>query len=181
MRVLDQNYAPGQGMWHRNAPLVVIHSYWEIHTTKYTLLYAIGRLSSISCSHWGMFILGLVAKVHESELTSLYVWIHIWHLGTLPTLIGPNQYLKNYVPSSPGNWKYICFLSYGGTLSLLFTLGIISGSHHQIWFGTGDLQRLDMNYLSTPTWTLRRWGDTWGICTTSMRTGPLYEGTVFPC
>ena len=136
MRVLDQNYAPGQGMWHRNAPLVVIHSYWEIHTMKYTLLYAIGRLSSISCSHWGMFILGLVAKVHESELTSLYVWIHIWHLGTLPTLIGPNQDLKNYVPSGPGNWeKYLFPVLWWHSLSLHFGdhLGISSPNMVRHW------------------------------------------------
>ena len=94
-----------------------------------------------------MFILGLVAKVHESELTSSLYETHIGYLGTLPALIGPNQDLKNYVPV---NWEYICSLSYGDTLSL-FTLGIISASHHQIWIGTGDLQRLDMNYLSTPT------------------------------
>ena len=75
---------------------------------------------------------------------------HIGHLGSLPALIGPNQDIKNYVPPGPVNWEYICFLSYGDTLSL-FTLGIISGSHRQIWIGTGDLQRLDMNYLSTPT------------------------------
>ena len=177
MRVLEQIYASGQGMWHRNAPLVVVHSYWEIHAMKYMLLCTIGRLSSITCNHWRMFILGLVAKVHESELTSFVYETHIGYLSTLPALIGQNQDLKKYVPV---NWEYICSLSYGDTLSL-FTLGIISASHRQIWIGTGDLQRLDMNYLNTPTWTLRRWGDTWGICTTSMRTGPLYEGTVFPC
>ena len=106
--------------------------------------------------------------------------IHIGHLGTLLTLIGQNQDLKI---RSFWSWeleKYLFLILWWHSLSL-FTLGIISGSHRQIWFGTGNLQRLDMNYLSTPTWTLRRWGETWGICTTSMRTGPLYEGTVFPC
>ena len=49
--------------------------------------------------------------------------IHIGHLGTLPTLIGPNQDLKNYVPSDPGNGKNICFLSYGGTISLSLHFG----------------------------------------------------------
>ena len=94
-----------------------------------------------------MFILGLVAKVHKSELTSFVYETHIGYLSTLPALIGQNQDLKKYVPV---NWEYICSLSYGDTLSL-FTLGIISASHRQIWIGTGDLQRLDMNYLSTPT------------------------------
>ena len=46
--------------------------------------------------------------------------IHIGHLGTLPTLIGPNQDLKNYVPV---NWEYICSLSYGDTLSLPLHFG----------------------------------------------------------
>ena len=64
-----------------------------------------------------MFILGLVAKVHESELTSFVYETHIGYLGTLPALIGPNQDLKNYVPV---NWEYICSLSYGDTLSSLW-------------------------------------------------------------
>ena len=62
-----------------------------------------------------MFILGLVAEVHESELTSFVYETHIGYLGTLPALIGPNQDLKNYVPV---NGEYICSLSYGDTLSL---------------------------------------------------------------
>ena len=50
--------------------------------------------------------------------------IHIGLLGTLPTLIGPNQDLKKYVPADPGNGKNICFLSYGGTLSLSSLWGL---------------------------------------------------------
>ena len=152
----------------------LIEKYMLWNTCCYVQLADFRVLPAITeeCSFWDWSL-----KYMSQELTSLVYETHIGYLGTLPALIGPNQDLKNYVPV---NWEYICSLSYGDTLSL-FTLGIISASHRQIWIGTGDLQRLDINYLSTPTWTLRRWGDTWGICTTSMRTGPLYEGTVFPC
>ena len=67
-----------------------------------------------------MLILGLVAEVHESELTSFVYETHIGYLGTLPALIGQNQDLKNYVPV---NWEYICSLSYGDTLSLSLHFG----------------------------------------------------------
>ena len=80
-----------------------------------------------------MFILGLVAKVHESELTSFVYETHIGYLGTLPALIGPNQDLKNYVPV---NWEYICSLSYGVTLSLSLHFGDHLGVSYGSALGT---------------------------------------------